>query len=295
MHNPSRRDLIKAGIALASGVTASVLESPLCAGPLSNPALGGQNFKLGLVTYNLAKDWDIAAILKNCEETGFEAVELRTTHKHGVEPGLSKEQRREVKKQFEGRKVRLLSLGTTCEYHSPDLTAVRKNIEETKRFVELARDVGALGVKVRPNGIPKEVREEKTEDQIGKALQECGQAAGNFGVEIWLEVHGQDSNLPRRIHKMVEAADSPHVGICWNCNPEDLENGSIGKNFELLKPWLRSSHINELWNEKYPWRDLFALMKTAGYHRYTLAEIPETSDPIRLMHYYRALWRSLQI
>ncbi len=295
MQNPSRRDLIKTGIALASGGAASALGDSLCAGPRSNPALGGGDFKLGLVTYNLAKDWDIAAILKNCEETGFEAVELRTTHKHGVEPGLSKEQRREIKREFEGRKVRLLSLGSTCEYHSPDSATVRKNIEETKRFIELARDVGALGVKVRPNGIPKEVPEERTLEQIGRALRECGQAAENFGVEIWLEVHGQDSNLPLRIHKMVESADSPQVGICWNCNPEDLENGSIKKNFELLKPWLRNSHITELWNEKYPWRDLFAHMKSAGYRRFTLAEIPETSDPIRLMHYYRALWRALQI
>ncbi len=31
-----------------------------------NPALGGGGFKLGLVTYNLAKDWDLATIIKNC-------------------------------------------------------------------------------------------------------------------------------------------------------------------------------------------------------------------------------------
>src|SRR5438874_12179260 len=37
-------------------------------------------FKLGLVTYELAKDWDIDTIIKNCEATGFEGVELRTTH-----------------------------------------------------------------------------------------------------------------------------------------------------------------------------------------------------------------------
>jgi hypothetical protein len=34
-------------------------------------------------------------------------------------------------------------------------------------------------------------------------------------------------------------------------------------------------------------------MKAAGYNRYCLAEIPETSDPVRLMRYYRALWVEL--
>ena len=63
--------------------------------------------------------------------------------------------------------------------------------------------------------------------------------------------------------------------------------------FDLLQPWLRNCHINELWNEKYPYRELFALFHQSGYARYTLCEIQETSDPIRLMHFYRALWREL--
>src|ERR1041384_2040784 len=77
-------------------------ESPL-------PAFGGGAFKLGLVTYNLAKDWDIATIIKNCEETGFEAVELRTTHKHGVEPTLSKERPAETQKHLARTETRLLN------------------------------------------------------------------------------------------------------------------------------------------------------------------------------------------
>ena len=41
--------------------------------------------KLGLVTYNMAKDWDVPTIIENCVETVFSGVELRTTHSHGVE------------------------------------------------------------------------------------------------------------------------------------------------------------------------------------------------------------------
>src|SRR6476646_6573840 len=140
----------------------------------AEPAFGGGQFKLGTVTYNLAKDWDVPTIIKNCETTGFEAVELRTTHKHGVEPSLDTASRAEVRKRFADSKVRLLSLGTVCEFHSPDQTVLRKNIDECRSFLELARDLGCLGVKVRPNGIPKQVPEEKTIAQIGAALNECG-------------------------------------------------------------------------------------------------------------------------
>ena len=83
-----------------------------------------------------------------------------------------------------------MSLGTTCEYESPDPAVVEKNIEETRRWCELAQDLGCVGVKVRPNGFPKDVPEDKTLDQIGHALARCGDIARDHGVEIWLEVHG---------------------------------------------------------------------------------------------------------
>src|SRR5579863_530012 len=90
----------------------------------STSAASPPPFHLGLVTYELAKDWDIDTIIKNCEATGFEGVELRTTHKHGVEISLSAAQRAEVKQRFEGSRVRLMSLGTTCEFESPDAAVV---------------------------------------------------------------------------------------------------------------------------------------------------------------------------
>ena len=262
----------------------------------ANPALAGGpgGPKLGLVTYNVAKDWDVPTIIKNCEATGFEAVELRTTHKHGVEPALAAAERAEVRKRFADSNVRLLSLGSTCEFHAPDAKTVRKNIDETKRFIELAHDLGCLGVKVRPNGIPAGVPEEKTIGQIGAALRECGESAAPASVEIWVEVHGRDSAHPPRIAGMMKAAAHPSVAVCWNSNADDLMGGtSVKPAFDLLKPWLRNCHINELANPKYPWRELFTLLRESGYRRYTLCEVQESTDPIRFMRYYAALWREM--
>lgn len=282
--------------------------------PSDTTAQTAPPFKLGLVTYELAKDWDIETTIKNCEATGFEGVELRTTHRHGVEPSISKAQRAEVRKRFEDSRVRLVSLGSTCEYHSPDPAVVERNVEETRRFSELARDVGGIGVKVRPNGFPKGVPQEKTLEQIGRALGRCGDAARDLGVEIWLEVHSEGTQLPANIRRIMDVCNHPAVGICWNSNETDVVNGSVKESFELLKPFLRSCHINELWRTEspwgaragrppektlpgfpdyssaYPWRELFSLFHSVGYSRYTFAEIPASCEPLRLMRYYRALW-----
>jgi sugar phosphate isomerase/epimerase len=269
-----------------------------------------------LVTYNLAKDWDIDTLIHNCEETGFEGVELRTTHKHGVEISLAKAQRAEVKQRFAASRVRLMSLGTTCEFESPDAAVVEKNIEETRLWCELAQDLGCVGVKVRPNGFPQNVPEDKTLEQIGHALERCGDIARDHGVEIWLEVHGPGTMLPPNIHRILSVANHPSVGACWNSNDTDVVDGSVKPSFELLKPWIRSCHINELcrtvspwgagpptpvaanpsspeFQRPYPWHELFALLRSIGFNRYTYAEVESSCEPIRFMHYYRALWQHL--
>jgi sugar phosphate isomerase/epimerase len=223
--------------------------------------------RLGAVTYNVLKDWDLDTIIKNLEAAGFEAVELRTEHKHGVEPTLSAEERKRVRQRFAQSKVRLLSYGTTCEFHAPDAAVRRKQVEIGKQFVDLAHDTGAWGVKVRPNGLPKEVPRESTIANIGAALRELGEYGQGKGVEIWLEVHGRDTQVPTVAAEIMRATRHKNVGLCWNSNPTDVVNGSVKQSFDLLKPWLKSAHINELANPAYPWRELFTLMRQAGYDR----------------------------
>lgn len=254
---------------------------------MSKPA-----FRLGLVTYNMAKDWDVPTLIAKCAATGFEAVELRTSHAHGVEPSLSTAARKEVRERFADSPVRLLSLGTTCEYHAADPAEVERHIGQTADFIRLAADVGALGVKVRPNGFPPGVPQEQTLRQIGEALQRCGQVAADHGVELWLEVHGRGTQELPNIRRIMEVARHPSVGVCWNSNPTDVVAGSIDETFAMVRDRIRSVHITELTSD-YPWERLFSLLAGAGYDRYTLAEIPGSSDPERVMRYYAALWREL--
>ncbi len=271
--------------------------SAMDAASAGQPAPQLPAFKLGLVTYNLAAKWDIPTIIARCKNTGFTAVELRTTHAHGVEPDIGSVQRQEVRQQFADSGIVLWGLGTVCEFHSPDPSVVRQNIETCKRFCELARDVGAKGVKVRPNALPEGVPVEKTLEQIGKALIECGRAGADNGVEIWLEVHGHGTQEPPNIARIMQHCQHPNVGITWNSNPTDVKDGSVRASFDLLKSTIRSVHITELTNN-YPWRELFSLLKSIGYDRYTLAEIPgmdstSVADIERFMRYYRAVWQEL--
>ena len=252
-----------------------------------------ERMKLGLVTYNLANKWDLPTLIERCKTTGFEGVELRTTHAHGVEPSLSKPERQEVRKRLEDSGIILWGLGSICEFHSDDPAVVKQNIETCKEFVLLAQDLGAKGVKVRPNDLQeaKGIPAQKTLEQIGLALNECGKFAADHGIEIWLEVHGPGTQHPQHIRTILDHCNYPSVGACWNSNQGDIKDGSVKEYFELLRKDLKSCHINELWREDYPWKELFSLLKKSDYERFTLAEIPESADPEKIMRYYRALWK----
>jgi sugar phosphate isomerase/epimerase len=248
---------------------------------------------LGCVTYNLLKDWDLETIIKKLEEAGYEAVELRTEHKHGVEPSLTSEQRKQITARFQQSKVRLLSFGSTCEFQSPDAAVRRKQVEIGKQWVDLAHDTNAWGVKVRPNGIAHGETVESTVPRVAECLRELGDYGQGHGVEIWMEVHGHTTQNPPVSAAIMKATKHDNVGLCWNSNPTDVVAGSVKASFQLLKPWIRNAHINDLSNN-YPWRELFKLLNDSGYDRYTLAEVdPESKEPERFLPYYRSLWTEL--
>lgn len=250
--------------------------------------------KLGIVTYLWGKDWDLETLIKNCAETGFAGAELRSTHKHGVEVTLSKAERAEVKKKFDDSPVEFVGPGSACEYHSADHGVVLQNIELTKKFVQLSADIGGTGIKVRPNGFVKGEEQAKTIDRIGQALKTCGKFAADYGQEIRVEVHGRGTKDPAVIRKIMDAADHPQVVVCWNANPGETINGSIKHNFDLLKHKLGGTlHIHDLYDTRYPYRELFSLLKQQNYGGWCLSESPATGDTLRVMRYYKALFEEL--
>jgi sugar phosphate isomerase/epimerase len=257
-----------------------------------------RKFKLGMVTYNFAAEWDLKTLLKRCKAAKIGGIEPRTTHKHGIEPSLSKDERKAVRKQIEDSGIVLWCLGTTCEFHAVETATVQKNIDECKSWIELAHDLGAHCVKVRPNGLQKGVDPKQTLEQIGRSLHTCGEAGKSAGIEVVCVVHGTNTQNPPNMRKIMDVANHPSVGVTWNSNATDVVNGSVKESFQLLRPFLKSCHINNLLSG-YPYRELFTLMRETGYDRWTEMEFnppldsSSDRDNVLFLSYYRALWEEL--
>lgn len=264
---------------------------------LADSAPKGIKLRLGLVTYNWGKAWDVPTIIKNCAETRFEGVELRSTHQHGVEIDLPQAKRKEVRQRFDDSEVELVGLGSACEYHAADQSVVEKNIKETKAFVRLCHDVGGTGVKVRPNGLPKDVPVEKTLAQIAKNLNIVGKDAADFGIQIRVEVHGHGTSEIAHMKAIMDQVDEPNVVVCWNCNQTDLKGAGLKQNYESLQSKMGTIHIHDLTNNAYPWQELFPLLKRTEAPSFTgwclLEDGKVPKDIVASMHKNRTEWERL--
>lgn len=304
----SRRDFILH----AAAISAAALAAP-ASGLASDPAyqrgkngfqLNGNPLKLGLMTYMVGAAWDIETIIENLKTTKIEHVELRTTHKHGVEVSLSKQQRGEVKKRFADANI-AISLASAFSYHYEDQNELRKSMEGTKEYLQLAADLGAEGIRVFPNEVPEEGNKnrEKTLKQIAKSASECANVGHNLGVQLRLEEHGKGTaNIPV-IRQILDYADNPHLYIIWNCSesdftgqglPKGYEGMGLEKQFDLVKDRIGCVHLRDL-STNYPWRKLFSLLNASGYKGYCDIEVsPASCEPVRYLENFRALFLALQ-
>ena len=288
----SRREFAKRTIVAGMGTLGI---SPVLSCVKKQNQLPGDNMRLGFVTYLWGKDWDLPTVIANCAEAKFAGVELRTKHAHGVEPTLNKAQRAEVAKRFADSPVTCVGYGSNQEFHSPDPQILEKNIRDSFDLVKLCHDIGASGLKVKPNTLPKEIAPEKTIEQIGLSLNKIGKFAADYGQQIRVEVHGRITSELPNMKAIFEHVDQPNVGMCWNCNGEDLLPPGLEGNFNLVKDRFGNTvHVRELNSDNYPYQELFNLFVAMDYQGWILLEArTDPEDKVTAMKEQFALFNTM--
>jgi sugar phosphate isomerase/epimerase len=212
-----------------------------------------------------------------------------------VETSLNAAQRSEVKKRFADSSVTCIGYGANFEYHSPDPAVLRDNIEQTKEYIKLCKDIGASGIKVKPNNLPAEVPKEKTIAQIAASLNEIGKYAKDFGQLVRVEAHGPLTQELPNMKAIFDQVTESNVKICWNCNDQDLRPPGLEGNFNMVKKWFGDTvHIRELNDGNYPYQQLFNLFAGIDYKGWILLEArTEPSDKIAAMKEQLSLFNQM--
>ncbi len=247
--------------------------------------------KLSLLTYNIAREWDLEKIIEVCKKWGYAGVEFRTNagHKHGVELSTSKEERKEIKERLEDAYLEAVGLGTSCRFEYSDVSKRRENIEDAKRYVELAADIDSQKIRVFGNKFEEGADKEETIKWVGEALNELNEFSKPYNVEVLLEMHG-DFNFWKYAKKAVEYSKIPDLGLVYNCSPLDKVGDSIRATYNQVRHLIRHVHMHSFLRP-YPYKEFLQLLKDDGYEGFLSAEIDEKStDAETVAGYYAKLY-----
>jgi hypothetical protein len=287
MHTLTRRRFFFRGIEAGAGLIA--LGSATAA-----PARRVSKMRFGFTSYQWGRDWDIPTMITNCTKAKAFAVELRTSAKyaHGVEVTLSESGRREVKKRFADSPVALVGIasGERFDWLEPD--KLNAAIESAKAHVKLSRDVGSRGVRVFPNDFHKEVPQEKTIEQISRALNIVGKYAADYGQMIRLENHGSAGSLPT-LKRILDGVEQPNVRIKLNGSGADSKD--FANRFQLVKHLLGDTlHFHELNRGDFPYQLQSDLLIDAGWDGWWLLEASSKApDRLQALIEQRTMWEQI--
>jgi sugar phosphate isomerase/epimerase len=192
--------------------------------------------------------WSWLQILDYAVAHGYAAIELR-----GLQgemdlskcPEFSNGRLVGTKQQLAARDLRVTCLGASANMHEMAAAPRAAQLDEGRRFVDLAQALGAPYVRVFGDKYVEGVPREKTIAHVAATLRELGEYAGPRGVTILIESHGDftDSASLRRI---LEGADSPAVALLWDAHHTFVSGKETPEEtVKQLGRWIRHTHLKD--------------------------------------------------
>jgi sugar phosphate isomerase/epimerase len=255
--------------------------------------------------------WDLATILNTAVTAGYQAVEFRGLMGEldlTKSPAFSTATRaQQTRTQFADRGISICNLGASTQLHHADAAKRIKNLDEARRFIDLAHQLNCPFVRVFPDQLPTDQDREATLKLISDGLLELGNYAKSGSVTVLLESHGELTRSDL-LYQIMHAAEHPNVGLIWdifNMWADAQESPALV--YRKLKPYIRHVHVKDarivagkhqyvlLGEGEAPLREAISALKAGDYEGYYSFEWeklwhPEIAGPeLAIPHYPTAM------
>jgi sugar phosphate isomerase/epimerase len=223
--------------------------SLLVAGSLATSSFDFRKHKLQLSFSTLGcPDWSFTQITDFAAANGYTGIELRGIQR---EMDLTKckdlnsiQSRLDTLKIMGDKGLKFVDFGSSCNLHIADPNERRKNLNEGRRFIELAMQLNCPFVRVFPNNIPKnEPQKAAALDLIIKGLLELGEFAKGSDVSVLVESHGDLVKIDD-LEFVMKAAKHPNTGMIWDvANMWTITKEPPVEAYKTLKSYIKHTHI----------------------------------------------------
>ena len=195
-------------------------------------------------------DWSFDKIIDFARDNQYSGIEVRGILRQmdlTLVPEFSNSEAiKATLKKMNDRGLKFVDLGSSCALHFPKGEERTKNLDEGKRFIDLAAKLNCPYIRVFPNQIPKDRDRQETLNLIIDGLKELGAYASNTQVTVLLESHGE-LIYKKDLLFVMEGAANPHVGLVWDvCNMWIVTKEPPEEVYASLKPYIHHTHIKDL-------------------------------------------------
>jgi sugar phosphate isomerase/epimerase len=243
--------------------------------------------------------WTWSTILEQARLLGYAAIELRGLQGEmdlTKRPELQGSKLKESLDQLAAHELKVSDLGASAQLHGPDAVARAAQIDEAKRFIDLAHALQAPYVRVFANNWVAGEEHRVTIERIAAGLRELGQYAQGSGVIVLVESHGDFTTSPDLL-AVLTATASPNVGLLWDAHHTVVSGHEApADTWKALGPFIRHTHLKDSRPEKdgvryvltgegtVPVRETVRVLVAGGYKGYYCFEWekkwhPEIEEP----------------
>lgn len=236
MEKFGRREFLQSSAALFTGALAiSSFASKKNTPPLSFSTLG-------------CPDWTFKQIIDFAKKHSYEGIEVRGILRQldlSLCPDFSKENIPSTLRLMEDNNLRFVNLGSSATLHFSEPGVRKKNLDDGKRFIDLASQLKCPYIRVFPNIFPKDQEKNTTMNLITQGLLELGDYAKGSNVTVLIESHG-DLVFIEDLYKVMKDAEHPNVGLIWDVTNMWSKTKEPPKAaYEKLKKYIRHTHIKD--------------------------------------------------
>lgn len=248
----------------------------------------------------IAPGWNFDRFVEVAVELNYQGIELRVgaNQNHGIEIGTPTGLVKTYKEKLTRSNLSVACLATSALYSplngAQDRLAL---IEQIEALCELGAELGAPLLRVSARSFSNET----DLDRLAQDLRLGGEKAAAYGVTLVLETTA-GLNSAKKVHSVLEQVKHPNVEALWDVYHTTRSGESLSESYNLLKPYLRHLHLNQLLPPKrlitlshpapavdYP--ALFALLQAGNYNGFISGEwlgVPD-SQAFELLKDYRQL------
>lgn len=254
------------------------------------------------MTYPLAystlgcPDWTFDHAATEAARHGYSALEVRVYNGDIIPPVLPASEIQQIHTTMESTDIYIAALGLSTRFNTPDAAVRQKNIDDLKRYIELAAALDCPMVRTFGGEPADGATLEQVVGWVSEALDACAPLAQEHGVTILLETHDAFCRSAI-VAQVLNNITAPSVGAVWDVHHPYRMGETIDDVWQNIGPRVKHIHMkdarlreNGAWElvlmgeGEVPCRDILARLYAEDYAGVITAEWekkwhPEIAEP----------------